>query len=255
MIISYGNLGNVTIVNGRVINEEAFKDSYSKEFDETKNESTNGINRISIISDVNVKVSACNTNDVIAHLHGLAITDSDLKLSMTKIGDEIRVCVKSEVTSVRSSNVSMISGSSVVINNCIISGDSGLILDVQIPTKSFEKLYIESKNANVDVKSSVNANTITVDNKNGNIDLSAIFQTLNIDCKNGNVDIDSEACCDVSLNVSSKNGNIDVTIGNIGISKLSVNSKNGGCKNNPRLKGIYKVCGYITSKNGNVRFR
>lgn len=257
MVIINGKVyhGNVTIVNGRVIDGNSCGDSSNKKFDETKKESATGINQITINSDINVKVSACNTNDVTAHLHGSAITDGDLKLSVARFGDEIQVSVKSEETSISYSNMSIISKSSVVINNFTFGSNSGLALDVQIPMKAFEKLSVESKNANIDVKSSVNANTITVDSKNGNIDLSAMFQILNLNCKNGNVNVDSEATCNVRLNVSSKNGNVDVTLGNIGISKVSVDSKNGSYKNNPRLKGIYTASGYITSKNGNTRFR
>lgn len=227
--------GNVTIVNGWVISGDSYNDSVSKKFDETKKESANGVDRITIDSDVNVKVSACNKSDVIAHLHGSAILDGELDFSLTRVGDEIRVSVKS--------------------NGSYLISCSSLTIDVQIPARAFEKLYVESKNADIDVASSVSANTITVDNKNGNIDVSAIFQALNLECKNGNVDVNSEARCDVRLDVTSKNGNVDVSLGNIGTSKVSVDSKNGGCKNNPRLSGKYTASGYIISKNGNARFQ
>lgn len=108
------------------------------------------------------------------------------------------------------------------------------MLDVQIPTKAFEKFSAESKD--------------------GNIDVLATFHNLTIKCKNGNVNVDSEAHCNVKLNVTSKNGNVDVTIGNIGTSNVSVDFKNGRCKNNPKLRGIYTVSGYITSKNGTAKF-
>ena len=102
--------------------------------------------------------------------------------------------------------------------------------------------------------SSVYANGIYINSKNGNADVSAIFQILNINCKNGNIDIDSEAHCNIGLEVISKNGNVDVTIRNLNTSKVSVDSENGKCKNNPRLTGVYTAVGYITSKNGNVKF-
>lgn len=228
---------NVTIVNGRVINGDSCDDLTSKKFDETRKESANGINRITVDSDINVKVSACTSNNITAHLHGSAITNSTPKLSVTRFGDEIRVSVKLEGSSISCSNVSIKSGSSVVINtfNFSSSGNSGLTLDVQIPTRAFEKLSVESKNANIYV--------------------SAIFKTLNIDYKNGNIDVDSEAHSDIKLNVIGKNGNVDVTLENIGTSTVSVDSKNGSCRNNPRLRGIYTVSSYITSKNGNVKFR
>lgn len=254
----YGD--NVTIVNGRVINGDSCDDSACKKFDETKKESANGVNRITIDSNVNVKVSACDTNEITAHLHGSAIMDNDLELSVTRRGDEILVSVETDGVSNSYNNMSIISGNSiisqstVVINNFGSSSNGGLMLDVQIPSKAFEQFSVASKNANIDVTSSVNATSITVESQNGNVDVLATFQNLTIECKNGNIDVDSEAHCNVKLNVTSKNGNVDVTIGNIGTSNVSVDSKNGRCKNNPKLRGIYTVSGYITSKNGNAKF-
>lgn len=254
----YGD--NVTIVNGRVITGKPCDDSACKKFDETKKESANGVNRITIDSNVNVKVSTCDTNEITAHLHGSAIMDNDLELSVTKRGDEIRVSVETDGVSNSYNNMSIISGNSiisqsaVVINNFGSGSNGGLMLDVQIPAKAFEEISVESTDANIDVSSSVNANSITAESKNGNIDVSATFQNLTVECKSGNVDVDSEAHCNVKLNVTSKNGNVDVTIGNIGTSNVSVASKNGNCKNNPKLRGIYTVSGCVTSKNGNAKF-
>lgn len=244
--------GNVAIVNGRIISGDSCEDSTSKKFDETKKESANGVNQITIDSDVNVTVSACNTNEVTAHLYGCVIMDSNLELCVTRISDEIQISVKSEESSTSYSNMSIFSGSSVIINNF---STGGLTLDIQIPARAFDKLSIKSKNANINLTSTVNANTIAVDNKNGNIDVSATFQVLNAECKNGNIDVDSEACCDVRLDVTSKNGNVDVYLSNIGTSRVSVDSKNGNCKNNPRLNGAFTASGYVTSKNGNAKFR
>ena len=82
--------GNVTIVNGQVISGDLYEDTSSKKFDETKRESANGVKRITIESSVKVNVTACNTTkDITAHLHGSAITNGDIKLSMIKNGDEV----------------------------------------------------------------------------------------------------------------------------------------------------------------------
>lgn len=261
MVIINGKVygGNVTIANGRVINGDSWDDSSCKKFDETKRESANGVNRITIdSSNVNVKVSACNTNEITAHLHGSAIMDNDLEFFVTRHNDEVLVSLKTDGVSNSYNNMSIISGNSiisqsaVVINNFGSSG--GLMLDVQIPAKAFEKFSVESKCGNINVASSVNANSINVESKNGNVNVSAGFQNLTIECKNGNVKVDSTAHCNVKLNVVNKNGNVDVTIANIGTSNVSVDSKNGSCKNNPKLRGIFNVSGYITSKNGNVKF-
>lgn len=237
-----------------IINENFFDDSVCKKFDEIRKESANGVNRITIDSNVNVKVSACDTNDITAHLYGSTIMDCDIELSVTRRGDEIRVSAEMDSISNSYNNMSISFQRTVIINNFGSSSNGGLMLDVQIPAKVFEKISVESTNANIDVASSVNANSITAESKNGNIDVSATFQNLTVECKNGSVDVDSEAYCNVELNVTSKNGNVDVTIGNIGTSNVSVASKNGNCKNNPKLRGIYTVSGCVTSKNGNAKF-
>lgn len=245
-----GNVsGNVRIVNGRVISGDSCDDITSKDFDEIKKESASGIDRITIDSNINVKVSASDTNEVTAHLHGSAITNNTYKLYMKRFNKEIHISVNPE-----ESSMSVISGVSISSSTIIVGGD-GLVLDVQIPTRAFELLSVESINANIDVTSFVNANTITVNNKNGNIDVTAMFKSLNIDCKNGNIDVDSEAQSDINFNITCKNGNIDVIIENIGASTVFVDSKNGHCRNTPHLKGIYSASGSITSKNGNVKFR
>ena len=243
--------GNVTVVNGRVINSNT-SDNF-KEFNEIKRTLSNGICNITIESDVNVNICASDTNEIVAHLHGSCASDIDINLTMKISFKEVKICAQSN--SDNNTNMSIISDSCIIINSSTSFCANDLTLDVKLPIKEFEKLFVESKNSNINILSSVKANTIEVNSKNGNIDVSAIFKNLNIDCKNGNIDIDSEAHSDVNLNLSSKNGNINTVIENIGISSISVVSKNGNCKNNPRLKGAYIASGCITSKNGNIRFR
>ena len=205
----------------------------------TKAEPANDVNRIIVDSDIKVKMSACNTNEVTACIYGSSMEEREIKFSVTRFGDEIRVFVRAGRTTDTTAFGS--------------DKERGLTLNVQIPTIVFEKIYVESKNSNIDVKSSVHANIITADNKNGNIYISAVFRLLNIDCQNGNVEVDTEACNDIIVNITNKNGNVDVIIENIGVYEVSVDSKNGTCRNNPRLKGKYTASGYIMTKNGHMK--
>ena len=278
MVIINGKVydGVVIMLNGRVSTGDSVNDdSAVKNFDEIKKETANGVKRITIDSNVNVKVSTSNTNEVTAHLHGSIISDQNLNFSVEKQGNEILVSVKSKGTSISSSYMAVASGCSVVINNCSVGGKGGLTLDIQIPDKTFEKLSIEVEHGNIDINSYVRASAITVDSKHGNInigsdvnadiinvdnahgsiDLSSTFQTLEINCRHGSIDVDSEACSDVRLDITCQYGNADVTLGNIGNSKVSVNTKHGNCKNNPKLKGIYTASGYIEVRHGNAKFR
>ncbi len=214
----------------------------------TKAEPANGVHRIVVDSDIKVKMSGCNTNEIIACVYGVSMEDKEAKLSVTRFGDEIMVFVRAGKPT--NSRVSGKEGSANVVGS---DKESGFTLNVQIPTKVFEKIYVKSKNSNIDLKSSVHANTITADNKNGNVYISAIFKTLNIDCENGNVEVDTEACGDIKLNITNKNGNVDVIIENIGVYEVLVDSKNGTCRNNPKLKGKYTVSGYIMTRNGHTK--
>lgn len=255
IIISGKKYGSdVTIVNKRIVTGKHCDTSFCRKFNKIEKQLTDGVNRITINSNVNlnVKLFACDTNEMSAHLHGSAIIDSSLELSVTRHSDEIRVSAETDCILNSYNNMPINSQCTVAINS--LGSNESLVLDVQIPIRVFKKISVESTCANINVDSSVIANSITVENKNGNISVSAIFQDLTIECKNGNVDIGSEACCNVNLNVISKNGNIDVTIENIGTSYISLKSENGRCKNNPKLRGVYTVSGYIISQNGNVKF-
>ena len=90
IIINGGKFNDNATLIKNVINVNA---NFCKKIDETKNELAKGVDRIAIDSDVPVKVSACDTNDITVHLHGSAIMDSNLELSLIRHGDEIRVSV------------------------------------------------------------------------------------------------------------------------------------------------------------------
>ena len=154
--------------------------------------------------------------------------NSDIKFSITKSDDEIRVSVE--------------------------MGGNDLIMEVQISAKAFKTISVEGTDAKINIASSVIANSIAAKSENGNIDVTGTFQYLTIESMNGNVKVASNARCNVNLNVKSRNGNVDVTIGRIGASEVFVTSKNGKCKNNPKMNFIYSVSGCIKSKNGNVKF-
>ena len=245
--------GNVNIVNGRVVGEDSDDNCHPQKIDKRKTENCNGIKKINIRSNSTVRVCAeSERKDIVAHLHGYVEGNAEPKLSVTRKGDELSITVESS-SSNGNGSISTISMGSVVINT---SGSNGnLILEVMIPSYTFEEIAIDSKNANIDVTDTVNAESINIDSKNGNVDVSATFQHLSINNKNGNIDVDSTARSDVKLDITSKNGNIDVSVDNIGNSKVFVENKNGICKNRPRLKGKYTAYGSIISKNGNLRFK
>lgn len=236
----------VTIINGHFINSSGFFDnSLRKDFDKIEKISASGVSRINVSSDiVNVKISACDTNNVTAHLYGSAIMDGDLKLSVMKTNDEITVCVKLEDSS---SNISTFGSSNIITDK--------LIMDINIPNETFELLFVESKNGSIEIAPSVNTNNLTIVNSNGSTNVLSSFQALNIEHKNGSVKVDSKAYCDVALSINCANGGIDVSLENIGTSNVTIDSLNGTCNKNPRLTGKYTSYGHIRSVNGSISLK
>ena len=243
----------MVIINSTVINGNSCSNNDYKNFDETKREAADMVNRIIINSIIDVKVSACDTNDIIAHLHGSAITSNNTELSVTRHRHEIRISAQTNKRS--NDNMSMIFQNSVIVGNFSFCSNANLMLDIQIPRKVFERISIESEHGKIAIDSAVKSNSITAKSTSGNINVSADFQDLIAKTVHGNVYIASEAYCDVKLNVDITTGNADVTIGNIRTSTVLVSSKTGKCKNNPKLSGIHTVSGFIKSQNGNIKFQ
>lgn len=246
----------IVIVNGQVISKDSSDNTSGKKISEEKKQYAGDVKHISINSDISVKVCASDTTYVTAYMQGFTAGDESPKLSITKYEDEIRVCVESpegwDNNSINIVNNSINIGKSVVTNSFSINCD--LSVCIQIPNNNIKSLGVHSKNANINIDSSVNVNKIDIDSKNGSIDVYAAFNTLNAECKNGDINVDSNAKNDVILDLLSKNGDVDVSISNIGVSKVSVDSKNGTSRNVPKLRGIYTAVGYISSKNGDVKF-
>lgn len=149
----------------------------------------------------------------------------DFRFSLSKIAaNEIQITAEFE---------SMSSGVNI-INGVVISGSfSNLELDVCIPHTTLEILDVQTDNSSISIDGS-DATMITASSKNGSIQLKNVtFETLSLECKNGS---------------------IDCMLGNIGASTVKVSSKNGSCTNAPNLSGEYTATGFISSKNGSVKF-
>ena len=239
--------GNVTIVNGRVIEGNSSGENDFKKIDEIKKENSNGIESIHIEGDIELKVSAYDGNDIIAHMHGSST--ANYILSMEKSGGTLKINVSLENSSKNSFSVF----NSVKVVNSINNED--LILDVQIPAKIFELLKVSSENSSIEVSSSVNCKKIDTETDNGYIEVSATFNDLRCYCVNGWIDVKSEVKSNVNLSVLTINGSINVALTNIGHSDIRVSTVNGFLRNNPKLGGKYNATGYISTQNGNVEYR
>lgn len=257
-IFNIFNNDSTIIVNGKVINGSN-NNPTSKKFNKTKREASQGVNCISIDSNIiNVNVSTTDTDYIIAHLHGSAITDNDIDLSVTRDNNNIKISAQFEPNYV-STNFGFSSTTVVNMNN-----SEGLILDVKIPYKVFNGFHFQSSNANIAIDSSVKFNSVIVNTKDGKVDLSAAFQYALIDSHNGDITINSESRCDTinvkthnaKTNISTPFNNLYITShhdGNVNVNStaycdtIKVNTNNAETNISTPFKNLF-----ITSHNGNV---
>lgn len=235
MIIMNGKGYNERIFNGLFTNVSAVEN-----YNEIKKVTASCITKITINSNVDVNIhTSTKANDITAHLYGEVIANRKPKFSVKQHGNEIIVCAKSRKLSFQ--------------NDCV---SRGLTLDIEFPSKTFEKLFIETKHANINIGSNIAADTITINRKHGNINISSNVKALCIviDGKYGNINMVSNvrtkliwiqnAHGDVYLSSTFRGAEIDCPHGEIDFGSIAVDSKTD-----------FSTFGYITVKHGNVEFR
>lgn len=213
-----------------------------RDFDETRKEAVDGVNRLTINSEIEVRLSASDTNQVVSHIQGNG-WKSNILFSIERVKDEIKLYVKKkDINTLKE------------IRSMSVYSDSNFILEIQIPKKKFEEIYIKIQNAWIKVKSSVRANKISINNKNGTIIIEdPETKKFKIESQNGYTTINLKAKNNIDVDLHSKNGNIDLSIDNIGKSEVLVKAQNGDYKNHLKLKGKYTLTGEILSKNGDIK--
>lgn len=227
------NVGNMTIVNGRIISGGCYS-AESKKIDENKRVGAEGINRIKVDSGLaDVTIAVGSRKDVEVHYYGEVYTDGKLEFDVTTSGDEVYVSAK--------------------INGSTFNGS--LKLDVLIPQKEFRLISVKCQNGNAELGKNVDAERIKIDSQNGNIESKASFKEITAKSMNGSIDISVSAKSDIEISASSMNGNVSVELENIGFCNIATSSMNGFSRNRHNSTGKYKAAGDVSSMNGNVRVR
>lgn len=227
-----GNVGNITIGNGRTISGGCYSSAESKKIDETRRIGAEGINRIKVESALaNVTITAGNNTDVELHYYGEVCTDGKSKFNVTTSGDEINISAK-------------IDGNTF---------NSNLKLSVLIPQKMFKSISVKCENGSTEVGRNVKAERLKIDSHNGSIESEATFEGITAESMNGNIDISISAKSDIEISASTMNGNVSVELENIGCCNILTSSMNGSARNRYKSTGKYKATGNISSMNGNVR--
>ena len=229
------------IVNGKIHGKD-FDSSKTKsqKVDEIQKESASNVTHIEIHSSIaNIEVSACDKNDVSAHLIGNISEDQGVALRTTKEDNKIAITVS-------------VSNSEPLFSYFI----TDLILKVCLPLKTFENILAENVHGNI-VIYPINAGRINALCNNGNVAVFSLPKSLQACSKNGNINVVAKASCNSKLKIISMNGNIDVSLSNVDFSTVETSSSNGLCTyipNSCNSQGDYTVSGKVSSKNGNVKF-
>lgn len=224
---------NTVIINGRIVGGGIFSTSMeTKKIEDKKSIGVEGANKITIdsdIADVTILTGDCGTIE--AHYYGETCTENNIELSVTKSDDEIKVILQKKEK--------------------IFNGN--LKLDVYIPKKSFECIFVKCQNGKAEIQETVEAKQIKANTQNGSIQTEACFEKITAQSMNGSIDISIRAKSDIEISASSMNRNVNLLLENIGFCHISTSSMNGIARNSHNATGKYKAIGEVSSMNGNVR--
>lgn len=226
---------SICIVNGKVVSGGNSPFGEPKKYDERKNVSADGIDRITVDCDcADVKMEVKNTSIVEAHFFGSVCTNGKLEFDVSRSGSEIRITVKLKGNTINSS----------------------LELHISIPAKMFKMISAKSQNGDVVICEDVCTRKLKVKSENGNLEATGYFEELTAKTMNGNAEVVVNAKTNVELDVSSMNGNVSVELHNIAHCSLSTSSMNGSVRNRYNLStNGYIATGELSTMNGNVKVR
>ena len=227
IFINGNNNCNNVIVNGRIVSSGS---GNSLKFDEKRIMRSDGIDCVTINSNVNVTVIASNINVIEAHFHGEVNVDNKPTLNIKKNGREVFVTLN-------------------VTGNIL----GNLTLTVNIPQKKFDMINITSHNGSLSVKDGVLVDMLRLSTYNGDVESDCNFNEITATTHNGDADIYIDAETNVNIEASSHNGNVSIELQSISTSNIYASTRNGKVRNRFRAKNSgYTAYGQANSYNGNI---
>lgn len=221
--------GNVTIINGQIIN--GAETAVSKKFDEVKFKSANDIDKIAIESSIaDVTVSVSNSPKIEAHFYGNAATDGNIDFKVRVVDRELKISL-------------------IFMGNCYASD---LKLDVVVPRKTFHKIAAKTLSAKVVLDKGVAAKYIKLKTQSGRVNAGASFTNISVRTMSGKVKLLVNAETNISIDVSSMSGNITAKLNNIGDVNLSARSMSGSVDDYHQGKIGYMANVNVSTMSGNV---
>lgn len=187
--IEVNSTENIVIVNGQVIGDGSINSAMeTKHFDEKQGEEIRKIKKITISSstvDVNVFPSESLTH-VEAHFYGRVDIKGNVEFKACLVEDEFRI--------------------SVGINGCC--SHSNLNLDVRIPNKMLEAIFIKATSADVKVEKGITVEYLMAKTASGNVSIDANFGHTDLNTASGDIELFVHPTRDISATVSTMSGDI-----------------------------------------------
>lgn len=231
-IKNFFSSNNVTIINGHVAGDDTKTEL--RDFDETKSENADNIEKISIDSAFfNVNVSATDTTEITAHFYGQAEVNGELIFEFLKVGSELRIFIKFK-------------------GNCC---NGVLNLDISVPDKTFKAISAKSMSANVVLGENVSSERLNVETQSGNFETRATFEKAFASTMSGNIDLYIKAKTDIKAELSTMSGNVSAELSNLKNINLSTKTMSGNVNNYYKTENGYAADLNISTMSGNIRVR
>lgn len=229
MIKINANIGNLTIINGKVIRGSKADKAYN--FDERKVVQAEDFDKILIdasFADVNIVPEDCSKVDV--HLYGTINTKGMIEFDVHTEEKELEINLKS-------------TGSYVKGN---------LKIDIVVPYKTFKRISVSTSSGNVTIGKGVLVKKFKVNTMSG--DIKALLTALKTlaNTMSGDVNLCIEALEDVEISISTMSGDVTTLLNNIGKLNVSINSMSGNFTNLHKGKDGYTADVEISTMSGDI---
>lgn len=226
------NINGSVIINGKVINGQN-TGNYRK-IDETRLEyycNVENINIDSTIADVNVSTS--NIEKISVRLHGEANLTGDVKLDVQNRSKTIYVSVK----------------------NTGSFSNSNLKLDIVLPYKLFNEIYVNTMSADVIIDEGVCVNYIKVNSKSGDFASNIAFKRAEVNTMSGDIEIEINAKEDIFAELSTKSGDVNLDLKNIRYVNLLGKSMSGTVRNKHENSKGYIANLQVSTMSGDIMIK
>lgn len=218
-------------INGRILNNSTNNFACEKVYDERKLQSGTNIEKIFVEANIgNVNFFTTDLTDFDIRLNGKVFSTNDIVLNVKTLGNKLKVDVD--------------------FNGSSINGN--LTLDVAVPQKVYNEIFVSTISGNIDVKEDVKVHTLKAESMSGSVHTRASLKEMAVDTMNGKVTAIINAKNDISIKISTMNGNVNAELNNIGRIDISTSTMNGRVRKPDIKVGRHSIKGTISTMNGNI---